>query len=352
MAQTNPRPQLVQPRAMQTLEAVRSVTGGTFDPDAWHVMDARDNELVSNEILHGAGSSTFVYDFEVAGKQVSGVSVVGARHLAAHYRGLKHRLVASMQKSGELFVFQSFPAENMPMAVSASVVTELAAEPDFYSSVVEVTDIKTGNAIQIERREARYETRRDGSRYERPNYTTIAQSKAYRNAVLALVPQDVIIRWKAEMLKLRKSDTITSSVIDEKRQNVLRFAAQHSIALDRRAVQDLTLDQIAGLGDAAREGALPAFANSARALGLEIAHSEADTESGQAAGDDPQAGAATPRRRGRPPGSRNQQPASESENAKSGGNYADPMGEPERPAEDEKPDEPQPPRQRRVDFEV
>jgi hypothetical protein len=231
-------------------------------------------------------------------------------------------------------------------------VTELAAEPDFYSSVVEVTDIKTGNAIQIERREARYETRRDGSRYERPNYTTIAQSKAYRNAVLALVPQDVIIRWKAEMLKLRKSDTITSSVIDEKRQNVLRFAAQHSIALDRRAVQDLTLDQIAGLGDAAREGALPAFANSARALGLEIAHSEADTESGQAAGDDPQAGAATPRRRGRPPGSRNQQPASESENAKSGGNYADPMGEPERPAEDEKPDEPQPPRQRRVDFEV
>jgi hypothetical protein len=170
-----------------------------------------------------------------------------------------------------------------------------------------VTDIKTGNAIQIERREARYEKRRDGSRYERPNYQTIAQSKAYRNAVLALVPQDVIIRWKAEMLKLRKSDTITSSVIDEKRQNVLRFAAQHSIALDRRAVQDLTLDQIAGLGDAAREGALPAFANSARALGLEISHSEADTESGQAAGDDPQAGAATPRRRGRPPGPRQQQ---------------------------------------------
>jgi hypothetical protein len=57
MAQTNPRPQLVQPRAMQTLEAVRSVTGGGFDPDAWHVMDERDNALVADEILHGAGSS-------------------------------------------------------------------------------------------------------------------------------------------------------------------------------------------------------------------------------------------------------------------------------------------------------
>jgi hypothetical protein len=350
MAQTITRPQLVSPRAIQTLEAVRSVTGGGFDPDAWHVMDARDNELVSNEILHGAGSSTFVYDFEISGKQVSGVSVVGARHLAAHYRGLKHRLVASMQKSGELFVFQSFPAENMPMAVSASVVTELASEPDFYSSVVEVTDIKTGNAIQIERREARYEKRRDGSQYERPNYQTIAQSKAYRNAVLALVPQDVIIRWKAEMLKLRKSDTITSSVIDEKRQNVLRFAAQHTIALDRRAVQDLTLDQIAGLGDAAREGALPAFANSARALGLEISHSEADTESGQAAGDDPQAGAATPRRRGRPPGPRQQQqqqqPSDEGEKINT--------GEAEHPtaAAEQEQQEPTAGPQRRVNFEI
>jgi hypothetical protein len=68
MAQTITRPQLVSPRAIQTLEAVRSVTGGGFDPDAWHVMDARDNELVSNEILHGAGSSTFVYDFEISGQ--------------------------------------------------------------------------------------------------------------------------------------------------------------------------------------------------------------------------------------------------------------------------------------------
>jgi hypothetical protein len=273
MAQTT-RPQLVSPRQMQTLEAVRTFSG--FDPDAWHCMNERDNQLISDEILHGAGSSTFVYDFQIQGKQVAGISVIGARHLAHHYKGLQHRIVASMEKIGPLFTFVAYPGEH-PMSVSCSVVAELADEADFYAAVVEMTDLKTGNKIQTERRESRVEFRRDGSSYERPNYATIAQSKAYRNAVLALIPQDVVIQWREAMLKLKKSDTITASVLDEKRSNVLRFAAQRALALDRHAVEALTLDQIAGLGDAAREGQLPAFVEAARALGLQVGQ-EAATE--------------------------------------------------------------------------
>jgi hypothetical protein len=268
MAQST-RPQLVQPRTAQTLEAVRTMTGG-FDADAFYVMDQRDNALVADEVLHGAGSSTFVYNFEVAGKQVAGISVIGARHLAAHYKGLQHRIVASMEKIGPLFTFVAYPGEHVNMSVSANVVAELAEEPDFYAAVVEVLDLKTGNKIQTERRESRVEFRRDGTSYERPNYATIAQSKAYRNAVLALIPQDIVIQWREAMLKLKKGETITASVIDEKRSNVLRFAAQRALALDRRAIEALTLDQIAGLGDAAREGRLPAFVQAARALGLEV----------------------------------------------------------------------------------
>jgi len=264
------RPQLVAPRSAQTLEAVRAVSGDGFDVDAWHVMNERDNALVADEILHGAGSSTFVYQFDIQGKAVVGISVVGARHLAAHYKGLQHRIVASMEKIGPLFTSIAYPGEHTQMAVSASVVGELAEEPDFYAAVVEVTDIKTGNRIQMERREARVEYRRDGSPYERPNYATIAQSKAYRNAVLALVPQDVVIQWREAMLRLKKGETITASVLDEKRANVLRFAAQRAIALDRQAIEGLTLDQISGLGDAAREGRLPAFLDAARALGLAV----------------------------------------------------------------------------------
>jgi hypothetical protein len=271
MAQTA-RPQLVAPRQVATLDAVRTMTGG-FDVDAWHVMEERDNALIADEILHGPGSSKFVYSFDIAGQRepVAGISVVGARHLAAHYKGLKHRLVAAMQKTGSLFTFTSYPAENLPMAVSCSIVPELADEDDFYAAVCEMVDLKTGNAIQVERRELRFEERRGGGYFERPNYATIAQSKAYRNAVLALVPQDIVIRWKLDMLRLKKEEVITASVIDEKRANVLQFAAQKAIALDRQAVEHLTLDQIAGLGDAAREGRLPAFVEAAKALGLDVA---------------------------------------------------------------------------------
>ena len=199
------RPQLVAPRAVQTLEAIRSI-GGSFDPDVFHVMERRDDQLIADEILHGPGSSKFVYSFDIAGQRepVTGISVVGARHLAAHYKGLKHRLVAAMQKTGSLFTFTSYPAENLPMAVSCSVVPELADEDDFYAAICEVVDIKTGNAIQVERRELRYEERRGGGHFERPHYATIAQSKAYRNAVLALVPQDIVIRWKLEHAAAQK----------------------------------------------------------------------------------------------------------------------------------------------------
>jgi hypothetical protein len=277
------RPQLAAARTPgRTLEAVRAITaGGTFDPDVFHVMEERDNTLIEQEILHGAGSSKFVYNFEIQGTQVTGISVIGARHLAAAYGGLKHRLVASVQKTGDLFTFTSYPDHGMPMQVSCSVIAELENEPDFYGAVCEIGDIKTGNSIQIERRENRYETAGRGTprerTYERPHYATIAQSKAYRNAILSLIPQDIQLSWKIEMLKLKKDEVITGSVIDEKRANVLRFAAQRAIALDRRALEDLTFDQISGLGDAVRDGALPAFVEALKALGLDLQQGDPET---------------------------------------------------------------------------
>ena len=303
------RPSLAAPRHGPLLEMARQAGGG-FDIDAFHVMDKRDNALITDEILNGAGSSKFVYNFSIQGTEVSGISVIGARHLAAHYGGLKHRLIASAQKTGELFVFTSFPYDGMPMAVSASVVRELADEPDFYSVVVEISDIKAGNSVQVERRENRFESRRDKSQYERPNYATIAQSKAYRNGVLALIPQDVQIAWKAEMLKLGRGETLTASVIEEKRAGVLRFAAAKGLTIDRKAVEALTMDQIAGLADAAREN-VGLFVNSAKALGIMF-----DPETGEVAEalPAPQTEAAAEKRgRGRPPGSANKAAAQPAE---------------------------------------
>lgn len=288
----NTLPRLTQPREPEMLEAVRGAGG--FDPDVWHVMNERDNALIADEILSGSQSSAFVYSFTIAGTQVQGVSVIGARHLAAHYGGLRHRLVSATQKTGSLFTFTSYPAAGQPMNVTAAVIGELANEPDFYSALVEIADVKSGNSLQIERREARFESRRDGSQYERPHYATIAQSKAFRNGILAIIPQDIVQEWTAMMLKLKRGENIVGGVLQQKRGGVLRFAAQHAIPLQRHQIEALTLDQLSGLGDAAREGRLPAFANAARALGLAVEVHGAEPQ---------QQEAEPPRRRGRPPGS-------------------------------------------------
>ena len=149
MAQSLPR--LVEPRRQEMLQAVRTVTGGAFDVEAWYVMDQRDNALIADEVLHGAGSSSFVYRFEIQGKEVTGISVIGARHLANHYQGLKHRIVASEEKRGATVEFKAYPHQTSPGGKHVNIIPELADEEDYYTVVCEVTDIKTGNSIQTER---------------------------------------------------------------------------------------------------------------------------------------------------------------------------------------------------------
>ena len=246
----NDRPKLPSLRGAPLIDMVKSIGG--FDAEAWHVMDRRDNQLIEDEILHGSGSASFVYNFKIKGKDVSGVSVVGARHLAAHYGGMKHKIVASIQKDGALHTFTSYPTEERAMAVNVAVIPELQGEPDFYACLIELTDLKTGNTLQVEVRERRYESRDDGSQWEKPHYQRIAQSKAYRNGVINIIPQDVVLRWKLEMLKLQKSEVITDSVIEQKRKGIMTYTASQGIPLLRHVVNDLTMEQIDGLAEAAR----------------------------------------------------------------------------------------------------
>lgn len=274
------RPALVQPMAVtnransrdRLMEQVIDNTRQGFDVDAFHVMDRRDNSLIEDEILNGSQSSKFLYVMEGMkgedGKPVSGVSVIGARHLAATYGGLKHRIVASMRKVGPLVINTSYPQPGVPMATSIQRIPEIESDPDSYTVIMEVTDIKTGNSQMHEKTEERYGRRRDGSTFERPNYQIIAQSKCFRNSTLAVVPQDILIRWKADLLKLDKhKDIITDGVRDEKLSGILQFAAAKAIPIDRHKVEELTMDQISGLREAA-QGGQPAFVNAAKALGL------------------------------------------------------------------------------------
>ena len=71
---------------------------GGFDPDAWHVMQERDNDLIRSELMHGTANKAFVYSFDIKGTKVNGISVVGARELASQYKGIKSRIVATIEK--------------------------------------------------------------------------------------------------------------------------------------------------------------------------------------------------------------------------------------------------------------
>lgn len=233
-----------------------------FDPDAWHAMDERDNQLLRDEILHGASSKVFVYEFPMEGKTISGVSVIGARELASQYKGIKSRIVATVEKRGAMFIFRTF----QPLTIDVRTLHELESDDDFYECVLEIDDIKTGNSLQVRKKEMRMERKRDGSgMFERKHYDVIAESKAYRNGVLGILPQSVIQDFKKRCLAAGNSTT--EETIDQLRAKVLTFGAKNSVPMNRAALAALTYAEILGLANSARES-LDAFKSSAAALSL------------------------------------------------------------------------------------
>ncbi len=247
-----------------------------FDPDAYHVMQERDNALIRDELMHGAASKAFVYDFSIKGTRVTGVSVVGARELASQYKGIKSRIVATVEKRGSLFIFRTFT----PLSIDTRLLPELADEPDFYECVMEVSDIKTGNSIEVRKKEAKTESKRDGGTFDRPHYDVIAESKAFRNGVLSVLPQSVINEFKQKCLASGNSSQ--ELTIQDWRSKALAHATKNGIALDRAVLANLTFDELTGLGGAAAQG-LDKFKAAALALGLLTAAGAADQQTGEIA---------------------------------------------------------------------
>ena len=233
----------------------------SFDPDAWHVMQQRDSSMIRDELMHGVSSKAYVYSFNLQGKQVTGVSVIGARELASQYKGIKSRIVATIEKRGALFIFRTFT----PLSIETRSLHDLAEDDDYYECVMELSDIKTGNSIEVRKKEMRTELKRDGTAYVRQHFDTIAESKAYRNGVLSILPQSVIQEFKERALKAGNASN--ERTIDQLRAAAGAHAAKNAVALDRIALSALTYDELTGLGAAAGQG-LEQFKASAQALGL------------------------------------------------------------------------------------
>jgi hypothetical protein len=255
-----------------------------FSPDAWHVMQERDEAMIRDQVLHGYASRDFIYSFQIQGKAVTGISVVGARELASKYGGIKARIVATVEKRGGLFIFRTFA----PLTIDTRQLHELADDDDFYECVMEISDIKSGNSIEVRKKEMRTERTKEGKTYQRPHYDVIAESKAYRNGVLAILPQSVISEFEAKCLKA--GNVSNEKTIDQLRDGCMAYATRAGISLDRRVLASLAYSELIGLSQASKVegGFLPA----AQALGLVV-------EKEQSPADTP------PPRRGRPVGSTN-----------------------------------------------
>lgn len=244
------------------LESLLNRPHRAFDPDAYHVMQERDNQLIADQLLHGTPSREYVYSFSIKGNTpVSGISVIGARQLAAEYKGIKCRFVASTEKRGALFIFRTFE----PLGIETRELPALAGDADFYEVVMEISDIKTGNSIQVRKSEARTERNKQGASYERPHYATIAESKAYRNGVLAVLPQDVITAFEKRSLAAGdKSDEMT---IDQLRQRITAFCAKNRIPLIKGSLAEMQYAELRGLASSAAES-IDAFREAAEVLGV------------------------------------------------------------------------------------
>ena len=276
-----------------------------FDPEAWYVMDQRDTRLIQDEIMGGPRSSKFVYDFSIAGAKVRGISVIGARELASYYGRIRHRLVSSTRKVGALFVFTTYPHEGITSSMQTVLLPELKNEPDGYEAVCEVEDVHTGNRMMAAKFQSQWEWiegKREGEQgrhRENAHFATIAQSKAQRNAILMIVPQSIQLEWMEKMSDLGKNVVITSGVLEEKRDGVLRYGASQGIPIDRDVLGTLLLEQIMGLSEAARTKDKDTFLAAAIALRLVPLAPDQGVSAATATGSD--GGAPTRGTRRRPP---------------------------------------------------
>lgn len=234
-----------------------------------HAMEARDDQLVEDSILHGAADAVFVYSFQIQGKTIEGVSVIGARELASEYGGIRSRIVSTFEKTGSVFVLKSFD----PVHLQVQRVAELESEPDYYEVTLQVEDIKSGNSISIRKKEFKKEKRRDGTFYDRPHYDTIAESKAYRNGVIGIIPQRVVKEFKKRSLDAGRG-VVEKRSKDDLIAGFLRFAANQSLRVDRNALNDLTYNQIMGLAESAKED-IARFKAAANSLGVLLEQGEA-----------------------------------------------------------------------------
>lgn len=275
---------LTTPSPPENLPATIGHNSMAMDEDMLRVISVRDEALVADEIMSGS-SGAFSYSFRMPGqsKPVTGISVVGARHLAVKYKFLQHRLVCSISKRDRMMTVTTYPHRGQPMKVEVHVLDELATVDDYYTVMIEMKDLQTGLVQQTEKTEARFKKRNtkneDSSKseatnskggkpgyFENEHFETIAQAKAFRNGVIHILPQDVVQDFLAQSINAGSNQDLTQDYLEHARRGLLEFCTLKGIRAKKAAIWRLDLAQIETLRKARADG-IERLRNALAALG-------------------------------------------------------------------------------------
>ena len=126
--------------------------------------------------------------------------------------------------------------------------------------------------------EMRWDTARDGKPYQNRHFATVAQAKAFRNAIEHVLPQDVVLAFVNNILEFRGENkngkTEVGGHLQDTRAKLRRYATSNGITIDVGALERQPLENLAGLGDAARAGRVE-FIAALTAAGLFLSAADA-----------------------------------------------------------------------------
>jgi hypothetical protein len=138
---------------------------------AFAEFDRADDQLILQE-LSGELADVYVYQFEIEGKKITGLSWPGAKEAARLYGGIQ-----------------------------CTIINE--SETDKYIKyTIEAKDVRTASSRLGTYRQAKTYRTRDGQIKETQHVDQLALSKAQRNAISALLPASAIARAIAKFKKM------------------------------------------------------------------------------------------------------------------------------------------------------
>ena len=153
--------------------------------DPYLDMDRRDDAMIIAEAI-GQFSDEYIYQYEIDGKPVRGLSFSGVKEARRLYK-----------------------------MIAVSIVS-IDEKPMYYECKARSLDRITGSATEVIYRQAKGIKRRDGSHWENPHAFMICQSKAKRNAIAELLPQALIRGWMNDYEATKTFDGKRAEAFHEK----------------------------------------------------------------------------------------------------------------------------------------